>query len=176
MAPLRVILGAALVMLLLGTCERKGQEPRLAPLAAWEVNGARVWQRITQESDYDNWSYWPGHEGMRPGQSPHGKYHEVYLNNTLREALPVADQQAPHGSIIVKENFSAAKEETAITVMVKAAGYNPEGGDWFWAAYEPSGKIIMEGKPSYCISCHVGMKDNDYVILRRLSAPLPTEN
>jgi hypothetical protein len=170
----RALLLAALPAALALACTKE-EEPRLAPLPAWEVTGARVWQRITAESDFENWAFWPGHEELRPGQSPHGKYHEVYVNNTLREALPVASGVAPHGSIIVKENYDAAKNRIGYTVMVKAEGYNPEVGDWFWASYDITGNVAAEGKPGGCITCHAGMKDNDYVILRRLDAPLPAK-
>jgi hypothetical protein len=169
----RVIVATVLAGLALAACDRKAPEPRLAPLAAWEVNGARVWQRITQESDFENWAYWPGHEGLRAGQSPHGKFHEVYINNTLRERLPIESDRAPHGTIIVKENFDAARNPEGLVAMVKVDGYNPQAGDWFWVAYDTTGAVLREGAIAGCISCHAGMKDNDYVILRRLDAPLP---
>ncbi len=33
----------------------------------------------------------------------------------------------------------------AITVMYKAAGFNPEVGDWFWAKFTPDGKVEAKG-------------------------------
>jgi hypothetical protein len=156
----------------LGAACAKPVEPTLPPLSAAEISGARLWQRISSESDYDHWAFWPGHEGMRPGQSPHGRFHEVYVNNTLATALPIAARKAPAGAIIVKENFDANKKLTGLTVMAKVEGYNPDRGDWFWAAYAPDGKVNAEGKPQSCIDCHAGMKDNDYVIIRRLEAPI----
>lgn len=156
---------------LYGACA-KPAEPTLPPLSAAEISGARLWQRISTESDFDRWAFWPGHEGLRPGQSPHGRFHEVYVNNTLATALPIASRKAPVGSIIVKESFDANKKLTSIVAMAKVEGYNPDHGDWFWASYATDGKIKAEGKPQGCIDCHLGMRDNDYVIIRRLEAPI----
>jgi hypothetical protein len=110
---------------------------------------------------------------VRPGQSPHGKYHEVYINKTLRDALPSATNKAPVGSIIVKENLDSSRKLTKISVMVKVEGFNPSAGDWWWANFDGSGKTTASGVVKGCIACHEGMKDNDYVIIRRLSEPLP---
>ena len=31
----------------------------------------------------------------------------------------------------------------AVTVMYRTKGYNPEGGDWYWAKYNPDGTIAQ---------------------------------
>ena len=162
---------AAALAIGVGACT-KPEEPRLQPLTVAEVSGARIWQRITQESDYDNWSNWPGHEGVQPGQSPHGKFHEVYINNTLHDALPSSTSIAPEGAIIVKENFDSNKKKVSYSVMVKVKGFNPAAGDWYWVAFDPTGKVLAEGARQSCIDCHTGMKSNDFVIIRRLDAPI----
>lgn len=97
------------------------------------------------------------------------------MNNTLSTALPIAGRKAPTGSLIVKESFDANKKLTSIVVMAKVDGYNPDHGDWFWASYAPDGQIRAEGKPQGCIDCHLGMRENDYVIIRRLEAPIARE-
>ena len=74
----------------------------------------------------------------------------------------------PDKSVIVKENYSPEKQLTAITVMWKVRGYNPAGGNWFWAKYAPDGKIEAEGKADMCITCHGKNKSNDYI----MTAPL----
>jgi hypothetical protein len=159
---------------LLAGCSRpKEKETIVPPLTLSEVSGPRLWQRITVDTDWDTYGHWPGLDGLRPGQSPHGKFHEVYINATLAGSLPNAARVAPDGSIIVKENFNAEKKLTNVTVMAKVKGFNPEDGDWFWARYEPSGKVIDAGEVEACYKCHEGVKDNDYVILWQLDAPLP---
>ena len=171
-----VLLGC--LVFLISACTKE-KEPILTPLTGAEISGERLWKRITVDSDYDIYAHWPGQKGLFPGQSPHGKFHEVYINAALASALPIASKTAPDGSIIVKENFNADKKLTNITVMAKVRGFNPDDGDWFWAMYDPQGKIVvsnnlaMEGRVAYCYECHAGVKDNDYVILWPLDAPLP---
>lgn len=158
--------------ILFSGCQRK-PEPDLPPLSASTISGEALWKRITVEADFNAYAFWPEHEGMRSGQSPHGKYHEIYINRTLRSVLPAAGRTAPDGSIVVKRNFGPDRKVKNYTLMAKAAGYDPAHGDWFWAMYDPAGKVTAQGKPSGCIACHEGMKDNDYLIVRALDAPVP---
>ena len=156
------------LLTLMISCDRRGTEPSLAPLSADDIDGERLWERITVESDFQDYAQWPTHDGMRPGQSPHGVWHTVYGNNTLFEALPAVNAEAPDGAIIVKENFDADKVLRSITVMAKVSEWDEANGDWFWASYGPDGTINAEGSLGGCISCHEGMKDNDYVIISPL--------
>ena len=71
------------------------------------------------------------------------------------EAADRADATAPEGSVIVKVN-----------------GYDPDNRDWFWAMYEPDGTVLAEGSPGGCISCHEGMRSNDFVIINPLDEEL----
>ncbi|MBF9017396.1 MULTISPECIES: cytochrome P460 family protein [unclassified Oceanispirochaeta] len=154
------------------SCEKKAEEPRLAPLTAQEISGARLWERISKDSSYKDYSEWSGHEGMQPGQSPHGAWHRVYANRNLTEALPITHKTAPYGTIIIKENFTNSKELDKLTVMAKVEGFSPENNDWFWAMISPEGEILAEGTPGGCISCHSGRKDNDYIIIKNIDEPL----
>lgn len=159
---------ASLFMTLLGACSQGGEEVVLEPLETDEISGDRLWQRITEESDYRNYGFWPGHEGLQPGQAPHGQYHKIYINKPLRSALPIEDKIAPNGSIIVKENISASEELTGYTVMAKVEGFNAEAGDWFWAKYAIDGTVQAQGAVGSCITCHAGQKSNDYIIVQPL--------
>lgn len=145
-------------------------EPLLPPLTREEISGTRLWERFTEESDYTAYGQWPGHEGKQPGQSPHGVTHRVFANNRLFSALPT--DEAPEGTLLVKENYNAADELIDLTVMAKVKGFDPENGDWFWAAYGPDGSVKAEGSPAMCLSCHSGMKGNDYVIVQPLDEAL----
>jgi len=166
---------ALLVTLLLFTGCGAGEDSKRAeeldPLNEEEISGGRLWTRIQEENDYRNYSYWPGHEGLQPGQAPHGPYHKVFINPTLSHALPIEEKEVPEGGIIVKENYSADEQLKSLTVMAKVDGYNSEGGNWFWAKYGPEGEIQAEGTPNGCTSCHSGMRQNDYVIIRPLDMP-----
>jgi hypothetical protein len=159
------------VMVLLFSCARQ-EEILTAHLKADEISGERLWQRIDSESPYRAYGEWPGHEGLRPGQSPHGVWHRVYTNRALRQALPINDGKAPFGTIIVKENYTPARELDKLTVMAKVEGYSPESADWFWAMYSPEGEVLAEGSPKGCVSCHSGKWDNDYIIIKNLDEPL----
>jgi hypothetical protein len=153
------------VFVLFSSCK---EEVQFNPLTSAEISGTRLWERISSEGDYSTYSFWPGHEGINPGQAPHGVYHRIYINNNLKESLPNENKIAPFGSIIVKENFNIDQKVVKITVMAKVEGFNDEGGNWFWAAYSPEGEVQAEGTPKGCVSCHVGMKNNDYIIVRPL--------
>ncbi len=165
------IVSIPVFILLFFSCS-KAEEPALTPLGAKEISGETLWNRITADSDYTQYSYWPGHEGLQPGQSPHGLYHRIFVNRALMEALPVNGNTAPDGTIVVKENYTSSKELASITVMAKADGYDKENNDWFWAKYAPNGDIQAQGSPKGCILCHEGMKNNDYIIVRPLDEPV----
>jgi hypothetical protein len=158
---------AAVLLLTLSSC-MEYQEPELPALRAGEINAQVLWQRMTVETDYTRYEYWPEHEGMRLGQSPHGAFHRIFVNNALITGLPSEDRKAPEGSIIVKENYDIDENLMALTIMAKVPGFDPENGDWFWARYSPDGEILAEGSLMGCITCHAGAAFNDYVIVGNL--------
>lgn len=164
-----IILCLAVLIL---SCSNNRIEPDVKALTVKEISGETLWNRITKEADYKSYGQWPGHEGIQPGQSPHGIWHKVYINKVLREALPVSNNVAPYGTIIVKENFTPSKELDKLTVMAKVKGYSPGTNDWFWALLSPGGEVLAEGSPKGCISCHSGKSDNDYIIIKNLDEPL----
>jgi hypothetical protein len=79
------------------------EQPRLEPIAESEISGQRLWIRISEESEFADWSYWPGHEELQPGQSPHGKFHAVYINYILEEALPISSGTVPKGMFCARD-------------------------------------------------------------------------
>ena len=160
-----------IIVVILGSCS-KAAETRMDPISLSVISGTSLWNRITAEADYKTYSYWPGHEGIQPGQAPHGVYHQIYINRVLAGMLPIKSRTAANGTIIVKENFTNEKILDSITVMAKVKDYNPGAGDWFWAKYSPEGDVQAEGTPGGCISCHEGMEDNDYIIVRMLDTEL----
>jgi len=109
------------------------------------AEGGAVYQYITETNSYEQWALWPGKGRFYPGTEPHGALLTTHVNETALEALKIG-QKPPEGSIIVKENYTPAKELAAVTVMYKKTGYNPQAGDYFWLKYAPDGKIQAEGK------------------------------
>ncbi|SHE42687.1 Cytochrome P460 [Desulfacinum infernum DSM 9756] len=123
------------------------------------------WTYITRQNDYTQWKFFPGKEGIYPGQSPHGAYLKVYVNDIAYEAAKEG-RPMPEGAIIVKENYGKdQKTLMAVTPMYKVKGYNPEGGDWFWGKYGPDGKVMAAGKVDGCIRCHSVHKTKDWRFL-----------
>jgi len=121
-----------------------------------------LWKHITKESPYQEWGFWPDHQGMQPGRAPHGPLHKVYVNDRgLNSPAPPVQ----YGAIEVKENYGMDRELKAITVMYKVFGYNLDAGDWFWAKYSPKGKVDKFGKPSGCVGCHGTRAKNDFILV-----------
>jgi hypothetical protein len=126
-------------------------------------DGPSLWEYMTKTKPYSQWESWPGYPGMYPGNSPHGAFLKLYANDVAIAALK-ARAPMPAGAIIVKENYGPDKKTLmAITPMYRIAGYNPEGGDWFWAKYDAQGKAEGAGKLPMCIECHSAHKDADWL-------------
>lgn len=125
------------------------------------ADAAALWTYITQTSPYRNWPQWPDFAGVQQSRSPHGPLVKVFVNDS---GSAMARPPAPYGMIQVKEGYSADKKLDNITVMYKARGYNPDGGDWFWAKYTPQGRATAAGKPRGCLACHGARADNDYIL------------
>ena len=135
------------------------------PMVMAEIPGSNadaLWNYITKVSPYQNWSFWPDHQGMQAGRAPHGPKHKVYVND---KALASKKPPLEYGSIQVKENFNMTGQLKAITVMYKIKDYNPGDGDWFWVKYSPEGKADKAGKPAGCIGCHGTRANNDFVVV-----------
>ena len=128
-----------------------------------EPDGKEVYEYITESSSYENWDQWPGYNGMYEGQSPHGAFLKLYVNDAAKKAITQGKKTLPANAIVVKENYNKKKKLVAITPMYKVKDYNPEAGDWFWAKYSARGDIQAEGKVGSCIDCHSDMKDKDYL-------------
>lgn len=117
---------------------------------------------ITTEAPYKNWKLWPGTHKLYEGSHPHGAYLTTYVNGNALSSIR-ANKPMIQGSMIVKENYTPGKKLDALTIMYKIKGYNPAAGNWFWAKYNGTGRVLMEGKVRGCIDCHSSMKKNDYL-------------
>jgi hypothetical protein len=158
--------------------------PLLAGFASLPTAEAQSGSRATRQAHHDalwswlrrvNYRNWNGIDGSQPdfqeGQSPHGALLKTYVS-------PLAGrdpQRMPHGSVIVKENYSPDKKLMAVTVMQRANGYDPDHGNWYYAKYMPDGTIAkappekksmpIAGKFQSCIDCHAGADGNDFLYL-----------
>ncbi len=136
------------------------------PLPASDAT--KVYEYITRDNPYSNWELWPGKGRLYKGTEPHGAFLTTYVNNhAFFSAKDRKGKMAPD-SIIVKENYTTEKKLAALTVMYKIRGYNPSAGDWFWAKYDPYGKVLASGKVDACINCHGGNKANDFIMTQKI--------
>lgn len=136
-------------------------------MAMPEPTAAGVLAHLKKQDYRKNWKYFPGKQALYKGQAPHGAFLTTYVNETARGALENKAKTLPHGSILVKENYTPEKKLAAVTVMYKASGYNPEHGDWFWLKETAAGKVQASGKVASCQACHDQSK-RDYIM-----TPLP---
>jgi hypothetical protein len=139
--------------------ETKPAETRMVPPGA---DAGELANYITRQNPYDSWELWPGKGKFYKGREPHGALLTTYVNDialrSIREKSGMAD-----GSIVVKENYTADKKLAGITVIYKIKGYNPPGGDWFWAKYTPQWAVEVSGKVKSCLECHGIREANDYI-------------
>ena len=157
------MVGAVLVWLLISfSCQQnKRVSYHKPPTGEPEAQG--VWKYITDTNPYTQWRFFPGYEGIYPGQSPHGAYLKLYVNDPAYRAAKNKTAM-PDGAILVKENYGKDKQTLkAVTPMYKVDGYNPPADDWFWAKYGPKGKVMAAGKVNSCIQCHRSAKGDDYL-------------
>lgn len=135
------------------------------------ATGQDLWSYLTKVKYQESFTLWPGKGKLYKGTEPHGALLTTYVNRSALGAIQGKKGTMPAGSIVVKENYMPDKKLAAITVMYKVAGYNPGGGDWFWAKYTPGGKIEAEGKSGMadmCIGCHGKAKGNDFLFTGEL--------
>ena len=172
-----VLLAVALcgLELLLSGCEGRTNQKRFTPMTTAKNSAEKLWQRVTVEESYSRYAFWPGHEGIRRAQFPHGSFHRIYINRVLYDTLPSERELLPAGSVVVKEQFNGDKKKQSISVMAKIEGYNPQAGDWFWASYGLDGRPRVAGRVAGCIACHAGLKDNDYIMVRDIGRPVRLE-
>lgn len=127
------------------------------------ADAEEFWNYIAEQNPYTEWEFWPGYEGMYPGQSPHGAFLKLYANEPAIKAAKEG-KPMPDGAILVKENYGEDQQTLmAVTPMYKIKGYNPDAGDWYWAKYDADGVVEVAGKPQGCISCHSVRRDKDWL-------------
>ena len=145
-----------------GSGVQPGSTMRMQP----QTFESKFWNWL-KKAQYRNWAPIPGKPGdAYAGESPHGAMVKIFANRTAA-ANP---ETLPNGSVIIKENFGPdGTTLMAVTVMYKNKGYNPDGGDWYWAKYDPTGKIAVKngmriaGRFKSCIECHSSAGGDDYL-------------
>jgi hypothetical protein len=131
-------------------------------------DAAKLYDYIAKDNPYVKWQLWPGKGRLYKGREPHGAFLTTYVNNHAYFSAKDRKGKMDSGSIIVKENYMPDKKLAVLTVMYKIKGFNGSAGDWFWAKYEPFGKVLAAGKVEACISCHGGNKANDFIMTEKI--------
>lgn len=104
-------------------------------------------ESVVNAREYRQWARAPGYASRQGSQGPHGGSVDIYVNDTVSQALATPGLPAwPDGSLIVKDGFQGeAQRLTAI--MLK------QGGEWQWAEYYDTGEAFS-GSVSVCSNCH----------------------
>jgi hypothetical protein len=123
---------------------------------------AELYTYIANQNPYTKWQMWPGKGKLYKGTEPHGALLTTYVNEFAHRSASQKTRM-PDGAMIVKENYTADGKLSALSVMYKVKGYNPDKGDWFWGQYDPDGSVKAAGRIDSCIACHEKRKDNDYI-------------
>ena len=139
------------LVVLIASCVSKFSAPDHARAKA-------LWERIQGTSA---WTHFDGLAGLQEGDGSHGAFIETRINPIAAE-----DQKALlPGSILVKSNFSTAAggAPDSFVAMERQAGYDPRHKDWFYATFDPRGRVIQAGSSDECIGCHRAAGAGDYV-------------
>ena len=127
-----------------------------------------IWDEV---QGYETWLQDSTFAGIQSGNSPHGDYVQIWLNETVANFFNNPDtlenETLPVGSILVKEGYSDSEGQSLnkITIMKKIDGYDPDHNNWFWANYNDGGELAgKNGKESSCYNCHIS--GNDYLLFK----------
>jgi hypothetical protein len=78
---------------------------------------------------------------------------------------PRPELEFPAGTLIVKEHLDADSVPFETTIMYKGpAGYNPEGGGWWYAELDADGEVLVSGTDlPNCVDCHASAAASDWI-------------
>lgn len=105
-----------------------------------------------------------------------GGIHHIYANKLATQAYKEAYQRKakkkfPDGSMIVFVLYEAKDEggmfvagkKKVIAIMVKDSKRYAETGGWGWQAWDAEGKPLVTDPTEQCYTCHIPMRENDFV-------------
>ncbi len=129
----------------------------------------------------DDWRTWvhikTGVIGEKhPLYEAFGGVHHIYANKVAAEAYLRAHKTGekkrfPDGSAIVFALYEAkdengmivAGEKKVVAIMIKDSKRYAATGGWGWQAWTADGKPVVTDPVEQCYTCHIPMRDNDYV-------------
>jgi hypothetical protein len=117
-------------------------------------------------------SPFPGEEFAYDSDPHQDFYINVYVNRIGQDAMFTSENpKFPAGSIIVKEKFRKSPADSPtplrpdlLTVMIKREeNFNPECGDWEFAAVSSRLQSIARGRIESCQRCHQNLRNSDHL-------------
>lgn len=129
-----------------------GKEDSAAAGSADEAMAEELWGEL---QGYETWGRFDNQSATPVLSDDHSGNYVVSFYDEALLGWALAGE-APDRGVSVKEVYSAPDDTSpvALTVMKKVAGYDPEGGDWFWATYSMDGAVQSAGAVSSCSGCH----------------------
>ena len=82
---------------------------------------------------------------------------EVLANDAARAYPALGPRLAlPPGATLLERHVARSAEATAVyfAMVKRAAGYDPDGGDWEYLVVDPEGRIEERGRLPLCRRCH----------------------
>lgn len=140
-----------------------------------DTTATALWAHVEGAEYRETWPLYPGKGRFYQGGEPHGMLLTTYVNDMAQSAVNDPAQTAmPAGAIIVKENYMPDSTLAAITVMYKAAGFDPDNNNWYWLKRNADGTVAAAGRGQGCINCHGSARANDFIMTSPLNlAPTP---
>lgn len=105
---------------------------------------------------YKSWAPFPGQTMLAKSGDHSGAFVRSYYNDVAAGAVANWSGSFPDGTILVKEQFEdeAGTKPVGHTIMWKVEGFDPEHGDWYWAAFGAAGQAQRTGAIADCYGCH----------------------
>jgi hypothetical protein len=160
MVRVRAAASALLLSFVLGACASEAEElPPIeeraqALLDAWpegftQINAQRVPMSAHNMTFVDTWVL------------------DAYVAE-YEKIIPLPEEgsgaQMPPGAAVIKVSYDADDNRVGGTMLYKGeAGYNDTFGDWFSAEVTPDLAFGMNGRIQYCVDCHEGRPNDDYL-------------
>lgn len=126
-----------------------------------DVEGGEALLQELESSDYRNaWGRAPGWGRRLRGDSPHGTWVDVYINDVMSEAIAdnVPLDAWPLESQVVVEGWATedATEREFLVVMSKPTSLDT----WYWAQWGADEALIYGGEDiAHCVRCHEAGED-----------------
>ncbi|MEE8104185.1 MAG: cytochrome P460 family protein [Planctomycetota bacterium] len=88
---------------------------------------------------------------------------DVFVNAIAARTFRSGQGDYPPGAAIAKTGSKGGAMKMIFLMEKRAAGYDRDNGDWFYAGVAADGTVKTAGKLGACAACHSADPANDYV-------------